>query len=366
MNIVYIVPEMSHPGGIGRVTAIKANHFAATGNDVTIITEIQGKNSFYYELNDNIKHYDIGLSECQNKILKFFIRIKRLKNLLENIKPNIVIYTYFVLPIHCSFQYVSILECHFNHDVANLMAQAFNTSLVKAKYITKYYEYIASKADILVVLTDQDKKLWKDSCKKTNIIRIPNMNSFSSEQTSKLNNKKAIAVGRLDAQKGFDRLIAIWARVYNEHKDWQLNIYGKGPDRKKLEDLINTYGLNNSVFINDPVKNIRDKYIESSILCFTSTYEGWGLVITEAMSCGLPVIAYDIPCGPKDIIENDYNGFLVRDNDIEKYVKYLSVLMDDKTKRESMGMTAFESAQKYNTNIVMKQWDNLLEQIKKK
>lgn len=355
---------MSHPGGIGRVTAIKANHFASTGNNITIITEIQGNASFYYELNNNIKHYDIGLSKYQNKFLKFFIRIRRLKNILEKIRPNIVIYTYFILPIRCSFKYVSILECHFNHDVANLRAKAFNTSLVKAKYITKYYEYITSKVDVLVVLTNQDKKRWKTSCKRTNIIEIPNMNSFSVEHSSDLTNRKVIAVGRLDAQKGFDRLIAIWAKIYKNHKDWTLNIYGKGPDKPKLEELINRYGLSNNVFINDPVKDIKNKYIESSILCFTSTYEGWGLVITEAMSCGLPVIAYDIPCGPKDIIENDYNGFLVKDNDIDTYAKYLSLLMDDMEKRESMSINAIESAKKYNTDVVMKQWDYLLEQIK--
>ena len=363
MNIVYILPEMSHPGGIGRVTAIKANFFANEGNNVTIITEIQGNKRPYYELNKNIKHYDIGLNTNGNKILKLILRKKRIKKILELIHPDIVIYTFFILPIRCKFKYKTILECHFNHDAPFLKAKAFNSSILLAKILTRYHEYIASKTDVLVVLTNQDKMMWEKTSTKSNIIVIPNMNSFTTNQVSDLTNKNVIAVGRLDAQKNFDKLITIWSKVHLSHKDWHLNIYGKGPDKIKLETLIKKLELKNSVFINEPTKDIKDKYLQSSILCFTSTYEGWGLVLTEAMSCGLPVVSYDIPCGPKDIIKNNYNGFLIRNDDEDEFANSLSLLMDNKTIRESIGKNALESIKKYNIDAIMKEWNNLINKI---
>ena len=354
---------MSYPGGIGRVTAIKANYFADKGHNVTILTEIQGNAPSYYELNDTIKHYDIGLGLISNKILKVVLRVNRLRRILENVRPDIVIYTCFMLPIHCNFKYKSILECHFNHDAAILRAKAFNTSIFKAKVLIHYYEYVASKVDVLVVLTDQDKEMWEKVLKKSKICVINNMNSLKVDKRSSLSCKNVIAVGRLDAQKSFDRLIVIWSKVFFNHKDWQLNIYGKGPDRKMLKALIKKYRLDNSVTINDPVKDIKEKYMQSSIFCFTSTYEGWGLVLTEAMSCGIPVVSYDIPCGPRDIIQNKYNGFLVKDGDIEGFVKSLTFLMDNKSVRDIMGTNAQESTKKYNIDLIMAQWNNLLVEL---
>lgn len=364
MNIVYIVPEISHPGGIGRVTSIKANYLVNQGNKVTIITEFQGNNPAYYELNNNIEHYDIGLSVNMNKFLKFFFRKKKLKKLLNIIKPDIVIYTYFIFPIHCKFTCKSIFECHFNHDVAILKAKAFKQSRIKAILLTKYYEYLSSRVDALVVLTTQDKIMWEKACKKANIYVIPNMNSFIIDQKSNLENKKVIAVGRLDAQKGFDRLIDIWTKISLKHNDWQLHIYGKGPDKEKLEDLIKKEGLNNSIYINSPTKDIKAKYLESSIFCLTSTYEGWGLVLTEAMSCGLPVVSYDIPCGPQDLITNTYNGFLIKDGDANEFSKALVLLMDNKAIRDSIGINAQESVKQYNTDLIMNKWIKLLTHLK--
>ena len=360
MNIVYIIPEISNPGGIGRVTAIKANYFADKGDTVSIITEIQDNTPSFYYLNSKIKLYDIGLSKCKNKLLKFFLRKKRIKALLENIRPDTVIYTFFTSPILCSFKYTSILECHFNHDVAILKAYAFGESILKAKCMTKYYEYIASKVDVLVVLTKQDKKMWEKVHLRSKIIVIPNMNSFPADKLSDLSSKKVIAVGRLDAQKSFDRLIQIWSQIYYNHNDWQLNIYGKGPDKVKLINLIKDLGLESSICINAPVKDIKSKFLESSIFCFTSTYEGWGLALTEAMSCGLPVISYDIPCGPKDIISDNDNGFLVTNGDIERFAKALSQLMENKELRISMGRKAKESIKKYEIKTIMRKWNEVL------
>lgn len=353
---------MSYPGGIGRVTAQKANYLANKGHEVSIITEIQGNDPFFYKMNNKIQHFDIGLERGKNKIIKLFIRKKRIKALLDRLSPNIVIYTYPIIPIKTKTPYKGILECHFNHDTYILKAKAFGTSIIKAKLQTKYQEYVASKFRVLVVLTEQDKDLWKNSG-ISNTEVIPNMNSFETNETSTLDLKNIIAVGRLDAQKSFDRLIKILAKVIPNHKDWKLNIYGQGPDKEKYLNLINQLNLTENIIIHEPTKDIKAKYLESSILCFTSTFEGWGLVLTEAMTCGLPVVSYDTLCGPKDIIQNSFNGFLIPNGNEQEYIKSLIFLMDNKEQRKLIGKNAKESVDKYNVDSVMTKWENLFNHL---
>lgn len=121
--------------------------------------------------------------------------------------------------------------------------------------------------------------------------------------------------------------------------------------------------LTENIIIHKPIKNIKEKYLESSILCFTSTFEGWGLVLTEAMTCGVPVISYDTLCGPKDIIQNSFNGFLIPNGNEQEYIKNLIFLMDNKEQRKLIGKNAKESVDKYNVNIVMMKWEKLFNNL---
>lgn len=363
MNILYIVPEMSHPGGIGRVTAIKANYLVGKGHNVTIVTEIQGDAPFFYELDPNIVHYDIGISKRAAKLTKIVKRSSRIRKILNIVCPDVVVYTYFTLPVKCEVKYKSVVECHFNRYAPVLSAKAIGRSKLKAEVIMLYQGYLSRKFDKLVVLTHQDKELWQSHSNRNNIIVIPNMMSFTVERSADLTNKRVIAVGRLDAQKSFDRLIRIWAKAKVGFPDWRLDIFGKGPDKEKYIDLIEELCLCDSVAINAPSDNIKNEYLHSSILCSTSTYEGWGLVLTEAMACGVPIISYDICCGPRDIINDSVTGFLIAENDEDAYVRALTRLMSDYDLRVAIGNNAREEAKKYEVSDIMKQWDTLFDDL---
>lgn len=362
MKIVYITTEISTPGGIGRVTVEKANYLTRKGHDVSIITEAQGVAPSFYPLDNCIRHIDIDIPLEKNKIIKFALRKKKIKAILENLRPDIVIHTFPYAPIKCNFKYKSILECHFNHDESLLRAKAFKISLFFAKIRTKYYEHIASKFDVFVVLTKQDRELWQKAGLK-NVTNIPNMVTFECDQISELKSKRAIAVGRLDAQKSFDKLIKIWAQVKNKHEDWTLDIYGKGSDKEKYKQLIYELNLRDTVHIFNPVKDIKSKYLNSSFLCLTSTYEGWGLVLSEAMACGLPVVSYDTLCGPRDLITNSVNGFLVPYDDEKKYVESILNLIEDDKLRANMGKNAKNEIVRFSVDNVMKKWIRLFENI---
>lgn len=362
MKIVYITTELSTPGGIGRVTVEKANYLTKEGHEVSIITETQGNASSFYALDNRVRHIDIDIPLDKNKIIKLILRKKRIKAALENLRPDIVVHTLPYAPIKCSFKYKSILECHFNHDESVLRAKAFGGSLLFAKIRTKYYERTASKFDVFVVLTQQDRELWQMAGLK-NVIDIPNMVSFECSETSELKSKHAIAVGRLDAQKSFDQLIRIWAVVNKRHGDWNLNIYGKGSDEEKYRKLIAELNLTDAVHIFSPVKDIKNKYLNSSFLCLTSTFEGFGLVLTEAMACGLPVVSYDTLCGPRDLITDSVNGFLVPYGDEKKYVEAVLKLIENDQLRSNMGKNAKIGIYRLSVDNVMKEWNHLFENL---
>lgn len=147
--------------------------------------------------------------------------------------------------------------------------------------------------------------------------------------------------------------------------DWHLDIFGQGPDEKMLNNLIKNNKLSNSVTIHSPSTNIFDEYSKSSILAMTSAYEGWGLVLTEAMSCGVPCVAYACKCGPKDIIKNGVNGFYVEQDNENEFVKDLLLLIRNETLRIEMGKNAFESSKQYNVEIIMEKWIALFNNLKR-
>lgn len=364
MKIVYIIPELSYPGGIGRVTTNKVNYWKQKGHDVAIITDIQGHTPTYYELEQGIDLFDLGFSVSPvSRLKKIFLWNKKVRMELERIKPDIVVYTIFKMPVECSFKYKSIVECHFNHDVNKLREIAFNHH-IGGKILNRLIAWNRNRCiksfDHFCVLSNEDKLLWETSDKYPNIHVIPNMQSFTCDTPSKLNSRRVIAVGRFDAQKSFDRLIRIWAKVVPHCCDVHLDIFGQGRDKAMYQSLIDELGLAYSVHLRHPVKDIRREYVNSDLLCFTSTYEGFSMVLIEAMTCGLPVISYDTPCGPKDIINNGMNGFLIKDGDEDAYANRIIEVLNNDNLRKRMGTMAYNSANKdYSTEKIMKKWEIL-------
>jgi glycosyltransferase involved in cell wall biosynthesis len=180
------------------------------------------------------------------------------------------------------------------------------------------------------------------------------------------NSNRALAIGRLCPQKGFDILIKIWSKLSNDIKQsWRLDIVGSGPDEDSLRDQINELGLNENISIVAPQKNIEDIYRSHSIFCLTSRYEGFALVLSEAMSLGLSVIAFDCPCGPSDFINDGHNGYIVLPYDIETYVSKLNRLLSDINRRKTFGENASKTIRdNYTEKIIMNKWINLFKEIR--
>ena len=378
MRIIYCLDEMSHPGGIGRVTSIKANWFAEHGHDVWVVTANQCGEQDYYELHPSVKRKDFAIGfqlgiDNGNLLMKFVRKIgkmrryrRELEQFIYEVKPDIVVSTFtndsdFLYKLKDGSK--KVLEFHFSHEGFKSQMK-YGSQTLKNKLLLTYrlrkHERIAKKYDAFVVLTHEDAESWKGY---DNLHVIHNMLSFESQETSTCTEKRVIAVGRLDFQKKFDSLIDVWALVDKECPEWKLDIFGQGPDRDRLLKLIAEKGLGDSVSIQEPTRDIIKEYAASSILAMTSTYEGWGLVLTEAMSVGVPCVAYACKCGPRDIIENDKNGYVIEEGDKETFAKRLVELMENGELRQELGRNAKESSKKYNVDNIMGQWLALFSKI---
>ena len=384
MKLVFCIAGTINGGGMERVLSQRANYLVEKfAYDITIITtennsEIYKNKSQFFYYNPKIKMIDLGIkySDIFRENLNFLerqIKLKKLKNRHLNllneaiikIKPDILISLGDVdrdISYKVSFPCKKILENHFTKQLFTdeLESNNFFTRLKQQYKMYKEYSNI-KRYDEFLVLTEEDKKDWGDS--KIKVINNPL--SFDSKEISSCKNKKIISVGRLTKQKGFDILIDVWKKVREKHSDWILEIYGEGNLKKELQSKIDSLNLTDSLLLKGSEKNIQSKYLEGSIYVMSSRYEGFGMVLIEAMSCGLPLVSFDCPCGPKDIIKDGENGFLIKFGNIEQMIEKINYLIENEDKRIEMGKKSKKLSYNYSEEEIMNQWKELFENLLK-
>ena len=384
MKLVFCIDTTLNSGGMERVLSQRVNYLIEKFEyDITIITtennsiEFKNKTSFFY-FNPKIEIIDLSIKYCDvqwdrskknffinklksKKIKKF--HLEKLNKIISNIKPDILISLGDQNRDICwkvSYPCKKILEHHFNREffLGRLKLNTFINNL-KSKYRELREKSYLNKYDEFLVLTEEDKKAWGDDRIKV----ITNPLPFESKEVSTCRNKKIISIGRLETAKGFDILIDVWKKVNEKHSDWILEIYGEGSLRKKLQDKIDSLNLIDSLVLKGNKKNIQAKYLEGSIYVMSSRYEGFGMVLIEAMSCGLPLISFDCPCGPKDIIKDGENGFLVKFGNIDEMAEKINYLIENENKRIEIGKKSKELSYNYSEEKIMNQWKELFENL---
>lgn len=361
-KLLYITNQICGPGGLERVLSIKASYLAEKlGYEVYILTLNQGSQSLFYEFSPNIKFFDIKVEGNPiNYILKYRSGIRRV---IKKLEPDIIsvcddgLKGLFV-PITIGRFCPMIYERHVSKLILSGAYRSFWEKYVNL-FKNKLMDIGGQLYDSFICLTEDNAKEWGNN----NIHIIPNPLSFYPEKFSNLENKEVIAVGRLFFQKGYPFMIEAWRKVITNFPDWKLNIYGGGPDEAVICELIRKYGLQESIHIHKPVDNIVEKYLESSVYVMSSRFEGFGMVLIEAMACGVPCVSFNCPCGPSSIIDHGEDGFLVPTGNIDDLSSRLMELMSSRELRIKMGAKARQNVIRFSPKIVVQQWDELFEKL---
>lgn len=370
MKLVYVTDAFAVWGGMERVLADKMNYLAETcGYRITLITINQGFHPLSYRLHQTVCHTDLEIRMHQqyqyHGIKRLLIRrklkellVERLEEVLEEVKPDLIICVKFdfvgvLLKVKGNARL--IVESHTLYRAEYLDG----SRLLRRMHIRSFKKSIA-KTYAVVALTEGDASDWRKI--NPHVYVIPNMVYLNQgESYGRREMKSVIYVGRFCHQKDIDSLLAIWQMVHLKHPDWTLMIYGEGELRDEYLSKIETIDANIRVY--NPTLDIMSEYFQNSMLLLTSLYEPFGLVLPEAMSCGLPVVAFDCPYGPADIITNGVDGFLVKNRDIQAFADRVCQLIEDKDLRRRMGQNGIVSSQRYRADVIMPKWINLFEKL---
>lgn len=380
MKLLYCIPSLFNAGGMERVLTEKVNYLCLLENyEITIVTCDQGGKPNFFQLNPKIRliHLELNYFEDFSKNILNKIIIRRKKNLVYK-KALRKIINEFNIEICISlggkeidFLYKikgrlkRIVEFHFalNHRKQFLTSnsKAFIWKII-GSLRTLHLKYCCRKLDKIIVLTKNDLIDWRKS--HSNVIQIPNPNFLKNIDVDAVRLNRIITVGRLDAQKGHDLLIDAWTIVAKQRKNWRLEIYGDGIWRDFLTEKIKNNKLENSVFLHGVETDLDKIYKSASIFVLSSRYEGFGMVLIEAMSYGIPVISFDCEHGPADLITNGFNGILVEPQNIKELAEKLIFLIDDEICRVNMGDNAKISVGEYSLDRIMPQWLCLFDELK--
>lgn len=354
MKLLYITNGINGPGGLERVLSIKASQLAELYDyEVSILVLNNAHLNPFYSFSPKIDFYSIEISD--NLISGFLSYKKGIQKTVDKILPDIISVCDdglkgFFVPTLLKTAAKIIYE---RHASVNLNAGAG----IKGNLIRILMHRQISKFDRFVVLTKGNLKEWN----QPNVTVIPNPIGFQSEQSAELENKKIIAVGSHSYNKGYDLLIRVWKIIQNQKPDWELNIYGKIDTDRTFVKIAEKEGLKN-IFFKPPIKDIRSAYLDASILVMSSRSEGFGMVLTEAMECGLPCVAFDCPSGPADIIKDGEDGFLVEKENTDELAEKLITLIENQDLRKQMGAKAKENVKRFSVEKVIKKWISLFEE----
>lgn len=362
MKIVYCVASLHLPGGTERVLTTKVNALVESIDEVYILMHGEVSQP-YFPISEKVKC--ITLNAFSKKKYR-----KELERFLYDLRPDITISVGgWELPYLNDIKDGSkkILEFHYTKNfLINFVKGIHNLPfkrlhLLKVWLLQKKLRIYARRFDKVVGLTERDVHLWGNP---KNMTYIYNPLSFRTDRKSTLENKVIIAVGSFTPAKGMDLLIEAFGRVAHQFPDWRLELYGSGQEYGLLQELIAEYQIEKQVSVNHPYPYIAEKLLESSIYAFPSRSDGFGLVITEAMECGLPCVAFDCECGPREIVTVQ-TGLLVPPQNVEAFAEALKTMMLDGQLRKRMGKEASIEVSRFYVENIMPKWVELFNELKK-
>lgn len=370
MKLLYVVRSLHPVGGIERTLTDKANWLVSHGHEVLFVTYKQGGDNVSFPLDRRVQLIDLRCSiysifkyPIYTRLFKYFSLSRmfqeRFRAVINDFKPDTISVAIpnaeeFVWEVVKVAQNIRVvIESHVAYEY-----------LSYGRSKTDFYLYLFHSpfkairhSDAVIVLTKGDADTWKQKGVQK-VLVVPNPVSFYVENVDNVekDEKRIISVGRLVSQKRFDRLIDAFALIANHYLEWHVDIIGEGELRHALEQRVFENQLSSRIKIYDYTSDVMSEYLKSQFLVLSSDYEGFGLVIVEAMACGLPVISTDCPHGPSDIIDNGVTGWLVGLN-VKDLADRMEWMITHQEELKNMGVKAHEAASAYRKEVIMKKWE---------
>lgn len=371
MKLIYVVRSLHPVGGIERTLTDKANWLVSHGHEVLFVMYKQGGDKVAFHLDSRVQLVDLKCSiyslfkyPLYTRLFKYFSLSRmfqeRFREVINVFKPDTI----------------SVAIPNAEEFVWEVVRVARNMRVVIESHVAyEYLSYGRSKTDYflylfhspskailnsnaLIVLTNGDADTWKQKGVQ-DVLVVPNPVSFYVDNVDNVekDEKRIISVGRLVSQKRFDRLIDAFALIANHYPGWHIDIFGEGNLRPVLEQQVMEKKLLGRINIHDYTFDVMSEYLRSQFMVLSSDYEGFGLVIVEAMACGLPVISTDCPHGPSEIIDNGVTGWLTR-LDVKGLADRMEWMITHQEERQMMGVKAHEAVAAYRKEVIMKKWES--------
>ena len=359
MRLLYITNGITGSGGLERVLSVKASMLAEeNGYDVHILSLNEKNIKPFFSFSNQIQFYSI---EVGGNPLRYFLTYKHgIQKVVKKVLPDIVLVCDdglkgFFLPKLINTNAKWIYERHVSKLIENQSATSSIFSFLKIKAKWFLMDKFAKSFDKFVVLTKGNKMEWPNL---QNLIIIANPLSFISKEVAALENKVVLCVGKISFQKGQDILVRAWDKISFAYPDWELHLYGK-----ENRSFLDTKKLPLNIKYFSPEKNIQNIYLHSSVYVMSSRYEGFGMVLIEAMECGVPCVAFDCNYGPGDVITNKEDGLLVEKENVKELSDKLLFLIENDNLRKEMGAKAKKNVQRFSADEIVQQWDALFRSL---
>lgn len=363
MRICILTEYLSYVGGGERVYCNWANILAENLGHEVVILSLEDADKTFYKLSPQIKIVSLKLRPY--RYYQHPIK-RRLGMILHYQKDCKIIGDFFHKE---KFDCVIGIATNICMLLSNIRTNCPKIGTEHTEYNAPFFllRYFRNEKykhlDHLTVLTEDDRKLYGRFLKNVSVMLNPL--SFTPNKISNLSNKILISVGSLSPQKNQKRMLEVFQKVHVVHSDWKLIIYGEGTLRTSLESYAVHLGIQDWVMFPGAVENVSSVLSESSIFLLTSKIEGFGLVLIEAMACGVPCVSFMAP-GPNSIIEDGKNGYLIQQGDIDGFAKSVCSLIEDSNRRNAMGKYAQTCIQKYSIDSSISSWKLLLSNLVKK
>ena len=367
MKLLYFTIQINMVGGLAKIVIDKINWLAEQGYDITLCNIESSDICPAYPLDSRVERISANIQATPGGMLTrgkgVLAAIKRTKEIIAQVQPDIIVNAHcplvtWILPfVHKDIP--KIIEMHQSRQGLEVFNRQFLSPL--ARFVHRHAtKWIYSRYERFVVLTHGDRDSW--GCK--NCIVIPNFHNFEvlADVPERAEYKQIIMLARLMPQKRIDLMIDVWAKLADDFPNWQVKVLGEGLLRQELERKIHSLGLDKVFLLPGEVNDVTKELQSSDVLCLTSEYEGFGIVLIEAMAKGIPAMAFEY-VGVDDIIRNGADGVTVPFGDIDEYARQLRHLLEDKNLRRKYAKRALDSVKKFDKQTIMQQWASLFERI---